>query len=139
METIIRVNKQEKEAVLKWFPKTNFIRTMRQKSKRHNYYMTAEKDQLRFLSGFNKTYKKNNEIHIIIPGSAEVNMDAVKEFEKLLLNNIQYYGGEIGGGAVGDVLSEEEVIRSNGIKRHCQFELTQLRKKYGTVLRGRVR
>lgn len=39
---IIRINKDEKEAMVKKFPKMHIVRTMKQDSKRCHYYMVEE-------------------------------------------------------------------------------------------------
>lgn len=46
---MIAVNKAEKEAVLKRFPRTQFVRTMKQDSKRHHYYMVEEREPVRYV------------------------------------------------------------------------------------------
>ena len=38
----MRINKDEKEHLLKKFPKMHTVRTMKQDSKRHHYFMVEE-------------------------------------------------------------------------------------------------
>lgn len=46
---MVAINKEEKKAILKEFPKACIVRTMKQDSKRGHYYCTEEKGIMRFL------------------------------------------------------------------------------------------
>lgn len=39
---MILISREEKQAVLEKFPNVHIVRTMKQRSKRHRYYMTEE-------------------------------------------------------------------------------------------------
>lgn len=128
----------EKDLVLEHFPNTRFVRTCKSKSKRHHYYMAEEKDQLRFLSGIDKTQKdfKTGLVNVIVRGcKLTFNVGAIRAYEKLLLNNIKYYSGEIGGmNNAGELLGEEQINKSLGLKQFCGYELSQVRKIYKEIL-----
>ena len=47
---MVPVTKDEKFAILERFPKTNIVRTMRQRSKRHHYYCEEAPQVMRYLS-----------------------------------------------------------------------------------------
>lgn len=47
---MIAINKTEKEFVQKHCPDITFVRTVRQKSKRHHYYMTETPRAMRYLN-----------------------------------------------------------------------------------------
>ncbi len=99
--------------------------------------MPELKDQLRFLSGIDKTQENRStgETYVIIPGCKYINYDAVKAFEILLLNNIDVYSGKIGSPANGyEILDEMKVAKSVAVKRWCEYELRLVRKMYGAVL-----
>ena len=135
---MVSINKQEKSLLLKNFPNMWYNRTQRNKSKRHRYLVAEEKDILRFLSGMDKTQKDFNtkKINVVVKGSPIINTDAIRAFEMLLLNNIKYYKGEVGGMSNdGELLSEEQITRSTGLRKFCEYELSQLRKKYKYILR----
>lgn len=58
---MIAISLMEKEAVCKKYPDTQFVRTMKQDSKRHHYYMVeagAPYRYLNFLRGVDKTKSK---------------------------------------------------------------------------------
>ena len=60
---MIQISKDEKEAILKKFPGVGIVRTVKQKSKRHRYYMEERKDamyELRWIRGEIKNDKKYN-------------------------------------------------------------------------------
>lgn len=100
--------------------------------------MVEEKDQLRFLSGMPKTQKDfaSDTIIIIVPGSPIINDYAIKAFESLLINNIKYYNGDIGGMTNnGELLTEAQIGKSQGMRKFCEFELGQLRKRYKNILK----
>lgn len=46
---MIAISKQEKEAIVKRFPKVHIVRTMKKKSKRHRYYCEESKGVMRYL------------------------------------------------------------------------------------------
>ena len=46
---MIAISKQEKEAIVKRFPKAHIVRTMKHKSKRHHYYCEESKGVMRYL------------------------------------------------------------------------------------------
>lgn len=93
--------------------------------------MIADRDQLRFLCGMNKTLKvKNKKPVILVKGIDAPNPQAIYAFREKLEDNIKYYKGEIGGGAKGDILTPEQVDRYAGTCRFCEFELTKLKNKY---------
>lgn len=46
---MVAITKDEKEAILKQYPKINIVRTMRQDSKRHHYYMEEAKGAMALL------------------------------------------------------------------------------------------
>lgn len=51
---MIQINKEEKDTILKKYPDVGIVRTVKQKSKRHRYYMEERKDamyELRCLRG----------------------------------------------------------------------------------------
>ncbi len=134
---MILINQEEKDEVLKYFPNTKFYRTCKQKSKKHRYYMPELKDQLRFLSGIDKTQEDRGagKSYIVIPGCKYINYSAVKAFEALLLNNIDVYSGKIGSPTNGyEILDETKVLRSIPVKKWCEYELQLVRKMYGAVL-----
>ena len=47
---MIAINKAEKDAIIKRFPKTHIVRTMKRKSKRHRYYCEESRQVMRFLN-----------------------------------------------------------------------------------------
>ena len=47
---MIKINKDEKEAILERFPYIRIIRTMKQDSKRHHYYMEEVPRAVRYLN-----------------------------------------------------------------------------------------
>lgn len=47
---MIAITQKEKEAICEKYPNTHFVRTMKQDSKRHHYYMTESPNQMRLLS-----------------------------------------------------------------------------------------
>ena len=47
---MISITKDEKDAIIKKFPKAHIVRTMASKSKRHHYYCTEEKPVIRHLT-----------------------------------------------------------------------------------------
>lgn len=54
---MVAINKQEKEAILKRFPRTHIVRTVKAKSKRHRYYCEESSGVMRYLGelrGYNK-------------------------------------------------------------------------------------
>ena len=59
---MIAISKQEKEVIVKRFPKAHIVRTMKQKSKRHRYYCEESKGVMRYLDEVrnqgNKAVKK---------------------------------------------------------------------------------
>ena len=48
-ETLIAINKQEKEAIQEQYPNVYIVRTMKQKSKRHRYYCVETPKVVRLL------------------------------------------------------------------------------------------
>lgn len=50
---MILINKQEKEIISKLFPKEKFVRTVKQRSKRHRYYVTERIELLRPIAHLN--------------------------------------------------------------------------------------
>lgn len=46
---IVAITLAEKDLLMKVFPDLEFVRTCRQKSKRHNYYITERRDVMRVL------------------------------------------------------------------------------------------
>jgi len=46
---MVRITKQEKEAIQKRFPRVGFVRTMRQDSHRHCYYMEENRGAMALL------------------------------------------------------------------------------------------
>lgn len=63
---MIQITKQEKELIAEQFPYISTVRTMRQKSKRHHYYIEEHPKVMRFLNKLrsNNTYRLGEE-----PGS----------------------------------------------------------------------
>ncbi len=53
-EILVPVTKEEKFAILAQFPKTHFVRTMKQKSKRHHYYCEEAPQVMRYLNRIRK-------------------------------------------------------------------------------------
>ncbi len=47
---MIAINLREKEAICKKYPNTQFVRTMKQDSKRHHYFMVEAGAPLRYLN-----------------------------------------------------------------------------------------
>ena len=45
---MIAINKDEKEAIVKQYPNVGIVRTMKQDSKRHHYYMEEARGPVRF-------------------------------------------------------------------------------------------
>lgn len=48
---MIAITQKEKEAICEKYPNTHFVRTMKQDSKRHHYYMVESPNQMRVLYG----------------------------------------------------------------------------------------
>lgn len=46
---MVSITKEEKEKILERYPETQVVRTMRQKSKRHHYYVEEVPRVMRFL------------------------------------------------------------------------------------------
>ena len=46
---MIAISRSEKDAILAKYPNTHIVRTMRQDSKRHHYYMTEDKRPMGLL------------------------------------------------------------------------------------------
>ena len=46
---MVAINKAEKEAIIERFPNAHIVRTMKQRSKRHRYYVEENKYVMRFL------------------------------------------------------------------------------------------
>ena len=46
---MIAISKQEKEDIVKRFPKVHIVRTMKQKSKRHHYYCEESRGVMKYL------------------------------------------------------------------------------------------
>lgn len=46
---MILISKSEKEQILERFPKIHIVRTMKQDSKRHHYYMVEEPGAMKLL------------------------------------------------------------------------------------------
>ena len=46
---MVAINKQEKEAIVSRFPNIGIVRTVKQKSKRHHYYMEERRDAMAYL------------------------------------------------------------------------------------------
>lgn len=46
---MIAISKQEKEDIVKRFPKVHIVRTMKQKSKRHRYYCEESRGVMKYL------------------------------------------------------------------------------------------
>ena len=60
---MIQVSKDEKTAILKKYPDVGIVRTVKQKSKRHRYYMEERKDamyELRRMRGEIPNNKRRN-------------------------------------------------------------------------------
>lgn len=49
LKGLVPITKEEKEVILERFPNTYFVRTMKQDSHRHRYYMTESPKQMRLL------------------------------------------------------------------------------------------
>lgn len=134
---IIRLTKKEKEKVSKYFPHTKFYRSVKSKSNRGAYYMTAMHDQLRYLSGLDKTITTNRNgrkvKEVIVRGIEVPNMDAVLNYIELLKHEIKYFTGEIGGGRYGEILTSEEVKNYHGRKNYNISTLKLLRDRYGDL------
>lgn len=56
---MVMINKQEKDAILKLYPDTPMVRTMRQDSKRHHYYCVETKGVRDLL----RTMRRSGEFH----------------------------------------------------------------------------
>lgn len=54
---MIAISLMEKEAVCKKYPDTKFVRTMRQDSKRHHYYMVEAGAPYRYLNSLRSNDK----------------------------------------------------------------------------------
>ncbi len=54
---MIAITLAEKEAVCKKYPETQFVRTMKQDSKRHHYYMVEAGAAFRYLNSLRGTDK----------------------------------------------------------------------------------
>ena len=52
---MIAINKQEKEAIHKKYPRTPIARTVKKKSKRHRYYMAEEVMAVKYLNSLRDT------------------------------------------------------------------------------------
>lgn len=50
---MIPITKEEKDLLVKVFPKEKFPRTMRQDSKRHHYFCTESEELMRAIAGSN--------------------------------------------------------------------------------------
>lgn len=46
---MVQVTKEEKEAILEKYPDVAFVRTARQRSKRHHYYMEEQPKPVKML------------------------------------------------------------------------------------------
>ena len=55
---IIRINKDEKERLLKMYPEMHNVRTMKQDSKRHHYFMVEEPKYVAALKKI-RNYRKD--------------------------------------------------------------------------------
>ena len=55
-KSIVPINKDEKETLLKRFPKMHIVRLMKQDSKRHHYWMSEEPQ---YLQALNEIRQKN--------------------------------------------------------------------------------
>lgn len=49
---MVRVTKNEKEAILKSFPNAHIRRTMKRKSKRHHYFCEESEKIIEFLNAY---------------------------------------------------------------------------------------
>ena len=47
---MISITREEKQAVLERYPNVHIVRTMKQDSKRHHYYMTESPNQMKLLN-----------------------------------------------------------------------------------------
>lgn len=47
---IITISKEEKDKIVKRFPKAPIVRTMKQDSKRHHYWMAEEPKLMKYLN-----------------------------------------------------------------------------------------
>lgn len=56
---MIAISKAEKEAIVAKYPNTHIVRTMRQDSHRHRYYMTEERKPMELL----KNLRNAGELH----------------------------------------------------------------------------
>lgn len=54
MRKLIEISKSEKTQLLKKYPSTHIVRTMRQKSKRHHYYVVEDPHVVSYLSEIRK-------------------------------------------------------------------------------------
>lgn len=127
--------------VLKHFPNTSFYRSVKSKSKRKIYYMTAMHDQLRFLSGIDKVAYSNKNgkriREVVIQGVSTPNLDALYAYVELLQHEIKYFSGEIGGGRYGELLTDEEVRRFHGRKKYNINTLEYIFKRHPEIKGGR--
>lgn len=58
---MVLVNKEEKEAILKSCPRARFFRTVKQKSKRHHYYVEESKLVMYALNEYREAKKIVND------------------------------------------------------------------------------
>lgn len=62
---MIAINKDEKEAIVKQYPNVGIVRTMKQDSKRHHYYMEEARGPmylLRKLRGQDRGIKRRKKV-----------------------------------------------------------------------------
>lgn len=52
---MVEINKAEKEIILGRYPNTHVVRTMKQDSRRHHYYMTEGYRQMNLLNKIRET------------------------------------------------------------------------------------
>lgn len=60
---MVMITKDEKENILKAFPKLHITRTMKQDSKRHHYYCEEQPRAMRWLEDYRKRSVVENHAH----------------------------------------------------------------------------
>lgn len=57
---MIAITKEEKDAILKLYPNTHIVRTMKQRSKRHRYYCVEDRGVMRLLKKLRGDVRNTN-------------------------------------------------------------------------------
>lgn len=130
---MILVTNFEKAEVEKKFPRTKFVKT------KNHYYMFADKERLRFLSGIPKFFGYGENRHITVHGCKSRNYNALLAFREELENDILYCTGKIGNKRNGEVLQDYEIPSRARELRYYEAELKHVNNiisNYGKVIRN---